>query len=187
MLCGLQYFIVVLDVVEQYDKFVTTNTGQCVSWAQYSLKALGDLNEQLVPGTMTKAVVDGFKTIQIQIAKSKALVCICGFFNGLRQFLLQVYAVWQAGQAVMVRLVTDGRFFFTDFRNIADHPYKAGNFMVMSVYLQCCSVMKLVFIERRFTGITNRRQLTMQLRFIAEQGAGVVEQVGARPRNDFVP
>ncbi len=53
-------------IVEQYRELIAAQAGQQVVAAQALLQPGTHLDQQLVPGTMTKAVVDFLEPVQVQ-------------------------------------------------------------------------------------------------------------------------
>ncbi|EKE16911.1 MAG: hypothetical protein ACD_10C00727G0007 [uncultured bacterium] len=74
----LETLIEILQFVDQEDKLIAAETGQCICLAQLVAHALGEVDQQLIAGGMTQGVVDALETVEIEHADGKLVLVPLG-------------------------------------------------------------------------------------------------------------
>ena len=99
---------IVLDMAEEDGEFISADTrydgfpGSAPSWTGTDAGAQpsGDINEQLIAGSMSEAVVDQFELVKVDEQDSEKRVLLAGGFDCGLEAVDEVEAVWKVSERV---------------------------------------------------------------------------------------
>ena len=95
-------FVGLFDVGLNQGELVTTQTGQCAQAAAMAAQAVGQCEQQLVAALVAELFVDALEVIQADAEHGDAALQAAGVFENLVELLLQLLAVGQAGEEVVL-------------------------------------------------------------------------------------
>ena len=103
----LVHLLGALDALEDHDEFIAAHAHHHVLGAHGGADALRHGLQELVAGLVAARVVDVLEAIEIQEQHREHGAVLLGFLDGLRQVRLQVQAIRQPGELVVVREVIE--------------------------------------------------------------------------------
>nr|WP_323029065.1 hypothetical protein [Castellaniella defragrans] len=113
-------------VVQDDDEFVAAQARHEAGLGRRAgLQAPGDLDQQPVARRVPHGIVDLLEQVQIQEQQRQGLARLVRRLDGGLQALVEILAVRQAGQGIVVRLVPDLRLDLLFLRHVAEHRHPA--------------------------------------------------------------
>lgn len=95
-------FVGLFDVGLNQGELVAAQTGQCAQAAAMAAQAVGQCEQQLVAALVAELFVDALEVIQADAEHGDAALQAAGIFENLIELLLQLLAVGQAGEEVVL-------------------------------------------------------------------------------------
>lgn len=93
--------------LKQNDELVAPQPCNRIRLAQTTGNTLRHLDDQLISSTVTIGVIDPFEMVEIEETETKRTAIARDPHMQLIETITEQNTVWQAGQAVMMRHVTD--------------------------------------------------------------------------------